>query len=196
MPKLNDTQLVILSAAAQREGGAVLPPPKRLKVKGAALTNVLKGLLHRGLVTEQTAPPDAPAWRECDDGQRFMLTVSPDGLDAIGVEPESGDAASTAANEPKPKCRRNTTPKKTDGRKKQTTSATKQRTSKQDAIVRLLQRPKGASIGDLQAATGWQPHSVRAALTGLRKKGHAVTRSKANNVTRYRITGNAIDAKS
>ena len=49
-----------------------------------------------------------------------------------------------------------------------TTSA---RRSKKAAIISLLQRPDGAALGDLTAATGWQVHSVRAALTGLRKRG-------------------------
>jgi len=49
-----------------------------------------------------------------------------------------------------------------------TTSA---RRSKKAAIISLLQRPDGAALGDLTAATGWQVHSVRAALTGLRKEG-------------------------
>jgi hypothetical protein len=43
--------------------------------------------------------------------------------------------------------------------------------AKKAAIISLLQRPDGAALGDLTAATGWQVHSVRAALTGLRKEG-------------------------
>jgi DNA-binding transcriptional regulator PaaX len=38
------------------------------------------------------------------------------------------------------------------------------------------------------AKTGWQPHSVRAALTGLRKRGLAITREKNDaGVTVYRL---------
>ncbi len=63
------------------------------------------------------------------------------------------------------------------------------RRTKADTILRLLRRPKGASLAQLQNATEWQAHSVRAALTGLRKRGHAVERTKdAKGVTRYRIT--------
>jgi hypothetical protein len=54
------------------------------------------------------------------------------------------------------------------------------------AILTMLQRPSGATIADLQKATGWQPHSVRAALTGLRKQKHKITRSQsASGVTVY-----------
>ena len=61
--------------------------------------------------------------------------------------------------------------------------------TKIEVVLRLLGRPSGASIADLQKATGWQPHSVRAALTGLRKKGHQVTRSKdSKGITVYRAS--------
>ncbi len=60
--------------------------------------------------------------------------------------------------------------------------------TKIDAVIRLLRRSSGATIAQLQMTTGWQPHSVRAALTGLRKKGHDVQRGKdAKGVTVYRI---------
>ena len=50
------------------------------------------------------------------------------------------------------------------------------KTTKTDAVTRLLRRSSGATIAQLQKTTGWQPHSVRAALTGLCKKGHDVQR--------------------
>ena len=55
-------------------------------------------------------------------------------------------------------------------------------------VEKLLRSPKGATIPQLQKSTAWQAHSVRAALTGLRKKGHQVQRSNdANGVATYRI---------
>lgn len=55
-------------------------------------------------------------------------------------------------------------------------------------VEKLLRRPKGATIPQLQKSTGWQAHSVRAALTGLRKKGHDIQRrSDEKGVTIYRI---------
>ena len=63
------------------------------------------------------------------------------------------------------------------------------RQSKKAAILGLLERPDGAAISDLTAATGWQMHSVRAALTGLRKDGKELIRAKDDaGVTRYRLT--------
>ena len=53
-------------------------------------------------------------------------------------------------------------------------------------LLKLLRRPKGATIAELQKVTGWQAHSLRAALTGLRKAGHDIVRetSKAG-ISRY-----------
>jgi len=61
------------------------------------------------------------------------------------------------------------------------------RRTKIDSVRKLLSRPTGASIAQLRKATGWQPHSVRAALTRLRQKGHAVERRRHNGRTTYRI---------
>ena len=57
------------------------------------------------------------------------------------------------------------------------------------AIVgKLLSRPRGASLGDIAAATGWQAHSIRAFLTGLRKKGVNLEREqRRDGATGYRI---------
>ncbi|SRR6266852_5012757 len=62
------------------------------------------------------------------------------------------------------------------------------RQSKKAAILGLLERPDGAAISDLTGATGWQPHSVRAVLTGFRKDGKELIRAKDEaGVTRYRL---------
>ena len=53
--------------------------------------------------------------------------------------------------------------------------------SKQALVVELLSRPEGASLDDLVAATGWLPHTARAAVTGLRRRGIAVERGPAGD---------------
>jgi len=55
-------------------------------------------------------------------------------------------------------------------------------------VVALLERKEGATLDDIVTATGWQAHSARAALTGLKKKGHTLEKSKRGDVTCYRIT--------
>lgn len=59
--------------------------------------------------------------------------------------------------------------------------------SKITKVLALMGREQGATIEELTAATDWQPHSTRAALTGLRKRGHAIDRTKRDDVTCYRI---------
>lgn len=60
--------------------------------------------------------------------------------------------------------------------------------NKQDTILKLLARKQGATIAQLQKATGWQSHSVRAAFTALRKKEHDIERDRnAKGVTVYKI---------
>ncbi|HEV2079949.1 MAG TPA: DUF3489 domain-containing protein [Allosphingosinicella sp.] len=63
--------------------------------------------------------------------------------------------------------------------------------SKIDQVLGLMRREQGATLAELTAATNWQPHSARAALTGLRKKGHAIETGKREGVTCYRLGGDA-----
>jgi Protein of unknown function (DUF3489) len=78
------------------------------------------------------------------------------------------------------KSRRNTT-------KKAAVCATRPG-SKQADLIALLERPAGATIAQMCTKTGWQAHSVRAALTGLRKRGLAVTRTKnESGLSIYRV---------
>ena len=59
--------------------------------------------------------------------------------------------------------------------------------TKKAQILTLLRRKRGASIRDLTRRTGWQAHSVRAALTGLRKCGAIIERRSERAGSRYRI---------
>jgi hypothetical protein len=66
------------------------------------------------------------------------------------------------------------------------------RPSKSVAVLAMLQRPEGATLDQLVIATGWLPHTARAALTGLKKKGHDVTSDKpAGGMRTYRVAGGA-----
>lgn len=60
--------------------------------------------------------------------------------------------------------------------------------TKLDRLADLLNRRDGASIAELTEATGWQPHSVRGAMSGaLKRKGLTVTSDVVDGVRRYRI---------
>ena len=60
--------------------------------------------------------------------------------------------------------------------------------SKSGLVLQLLQRPEGATIAQIVTATGWLPHSARAFMTGLRKKGHNLVREcRTSGETTWRI---------
>jgi hypothetical protein len=116
MTKLSDTQVIILSAAAQRGDGNLLPLPGSLR--GGAAGKVVGALLSRGLIREQItdSPRKADAalntfWRNLPepDGRGVLLFVTPAGLEAIGVERDADaeapvesriDEGTNAAGEP------------------------------------------------------------------------------------------------
>jgi hypothetical protein len=61
-------------------------------------------------------------------------------------------------------------------------------------VIELLRRADGATIPNLTEAMGWLPHTTRAALTGLRKRGYAVIRERIGaGDSVYRIPGAPAD---
>lgn len=61
-------------------------------------------------------------------------------------------------------------------------------TSKSAIVAKLLARRNGATVADVSLATGWQPHSVRAFFSGLRKKGGTLVRDELKDgSTAYRL---------
>jgi hypothetical protein len=59
--------------------------------------------------------------------------------------------------------------------------------TKADLILGLLRREEGATLEQLVAATGWLPHTTRAALTGIKRKGHVLSSEKVDGVRTYRV---------
>src|SRR5918992_3971554 len=81
MTKLSDTQLVILSAAAQRANLSVLPLPESLNLKGGALNKVMDSLRKRGLIRVLGG-----------DGGPERVVITSEGMAAIGVEADDNEA--------------------------------------------------------------------------------------------------------
>jgi hypothetical protein len=193
MTKLSDTQAIILSAAARRPDGNVLPLPGSLR--GGAATKVMAALLSRGLIREHVvdSPRKADAamntiWRNEPDGRGVLLLVTTAGLDAIGIEP-SPDRADKVAAGPAPKKRgrsRKTAPACAD-----VTPAPRTRDgTKQAQLIAMLRRREGATIAQIIEATGWRPHTVRGVFAGALKKklGLNVTSEKVEGEERvYRL---------
>ncbi|MDI3335669.1 DUF3489 domain-containing protein [Defluviimonas aestuarii] len=65
------------------------------------------------------------------------------------------------------------------------------RATKKDQLIRMLGAVAGADVITISTKLGWQTHTTRAALTGLRKAGHEVVAEKSGQgkPARYRIVG-------
>jgi hypothetical protein len=59
-------------------------------------------------------------------------------------------------------------------------------TTKQQQLAALVVRDEGATLDQMIAATGWLPHTTRAALTGLKKKGYVISSDKVDGIRTYR----------
>src|SRR5829696_7584486 len=176
--KLNDTQLVILSSASQREDGfAVLPEGVRAASVNAAVIRLSK----LGFLRQVRVKRDQPHWLTDEEGRRIGLKITTAGLAAIGVG-DDGKGEEQPAPEPKRRGKKAAEP----GEAQRETGAP--RGSKRSQIIALMQGGTGATLNDMIEATGWLPHTTRAALTGLRHKGYAIAKSRnARAETVYRI---------
>jgi hypothetical protein len=65
------------------------------------------------------------------------------------------------------------------------------KSTKTEKVLSLLKRTEGATLDEMVEVTGWLPHTTRAALTGLKKKGHTVVSEKVDSVRTYRVASNA-----
>ncbi len=204
--KLSDIQLVLLSAAAQRDDQCLTVTQN---LKGGAAQKVAAKLIAAGLVREIKTRTGTPVWRRDDEtAQSFALKLTAVGLKAIAVDDDAIDeelsgsahASIESLREVEPagdfsdKGGMNSNlcggggPKGHSQRIRESGAKSAPRSgSKAAEIVDLLQRDQGATIDELIAATGWLPHTTRAALTGLKKRGYRITRSRSDGVTRYKI---------
>jgi hypothetical protein len=167
MPKLTDTQAILLSTAAQRDSGSLYPLAATLK-ETAQTGRAVAGLLKSGL-TEERETSDVTLASRQNGEVRIGVFITSAGLAAIGVEePSGGEPASSGGSD-----------------------AATPRTSKREQVIALLARESGATLAELIETTHWLPHTTRAALTGLRKAGHSIERSKRADETCYRIVAAA-----
>jgi hypothetical protein len=63
----------------------------------------------------------------------------------------------------------------------------RQTTTKAATVTKILSRAKGATLVEIGKSTGWQPHSCRAFLTGLRKKGSVLKEQRSDGSLAYRV---------
>jgi len=167
--QLTPAQHAILAYALEHTGGKIDWFPDN--IKGGARKKVLDGLFNRALITT-----DGTDWLVAAEGYDALGVARPGlnkkrvgqfeaNLDRIIANAEGAPAAAsdpeleafvTAAEAKwvKPRTRDN---------------------SKQAEVIRMLQRPEGATIGQICTATGWQAHTVRGTFAGAFKKKLGLT---------------------
>ncbi|WP_189381989.1 DUF3489 domain-containing protein [Gemmobacter nanjingensis] len=161
----SDTQSLILSRAATRPGNLALPLPEGLA--GAAAKMVVGKMIARGWLEEVEANlrRGEPMWRETGDGHGTTLIATEAGLKAIGIEPVVASAVASV-RKAKPKQEAERTPEETGTAKPVVIRAG----TKQAQIIAMLQRPEGATVAEMVAATEWLAHTVRGSISGALKK--------------------------
>ena len=160
MSKLTETQTLILTRASARSGNLALPLPEGLH--GAAAKMAIGRMVKLGFIDEVDANirRNEPLWRETGDGHGTTLIASEAGLAAVGIDPVVSRAVASAR-----KAKAKPAPEAEDAE-----SIPGRAGTKQAAIIALLQRPEGASVAEIVAATGWLAHSVRGMISGALKK--------------------------
>ena len=173
--KLTDAQLVVMSAAAQREDRCLAAPDT---MKGAVVSKAGAKLVKLGFAREIHAKSGSPLWRRDEIGRSFALKLTAAGLKAIAVDERPQDAIEPGeASQPLllPEAKNGVS---RDDVGRHAPTATPRDGSKLALMIELLRRADGATIVDLTQATGWLAHTTRAAITGLRKRGYAVARER------------------
>ena len=173
--KLNDLQLILLSTAAHRPDGNLLPPPEHLADQAARIRKVIPPLLTRALVIEVEVSDHNHSWRQ-DGKQHFGLLIT-DAARAVVMKSEPGEDDAPSS----------TDVAASDVPISEIPASSSIRPTKIASVVALLQHESGATLAVLVEKTGWLPHTTRAALTGLRKKGHAIEKGSRDGVTSYSI---------
>ena len=179
--KLTDTQRQVLEHAANQPEGRITWFPDN--VKGGARQKVISGLFNKALITS-------------NGGQDWF--VAAEGYDALGrarptpanthPDPEVEAAVSAAeANwaQEKQEAAKQLIKVGVEGKPRTRDN------SKQATVIQMLQRPEGATISQICAATGWQAHTVRGTFAGAFKKklGLTITSEKPDGGERiYRVS--------
>jgi hypothetical protein len=174
MPKLTDTQSILLSHAAQRRDLSLYPLADSHARGSARITKAIAQLLNAAYLEERDTNAAEQVSRT-DGDLRFGMFVTAAGLTAIGIEPDGGAGM----------------PNSEEQLVEPASPSNQPRPTKSAKVIALLQQEQGATLAELIAATGWLPHTTRAALTGLRKKGHAIGKSSRDGATCYRIGAGA-----
>jgi hypothetical protein len=172
---LTPAQHAILAKAINTSGGKIDWFPDN--IKGGARKKVLDGLFNRALITS-----DGTDWFVAAEGYDALGMPRPGlnkmrigqfeaNLDQIIANAEGALAATSD-----PELEAAVTAAEATWTQEPTQAKPRTRdNSKQAEVIRMLQRPEGATIGQICAATGWQAHTVRGTFAGAFKKKLGLT---------------------
>jgi hypothetical protein len=209
--QLTPAQHAIIAYAIEHTGGKIEWFPDN--IKGGARTKVLESLFNKALITR-----DSTDWFVAAEGYDALGRARPTPA-ALHPDPDPEvEAAVSAAEanwaqenersevsslrpkqdaakrllkvgvEGKPRTRENERSEVSRGEAERARST--RQNSKQAAVIQMLQRPEGATINQICAATGWQAHTVRGTFAGAFKKklGLTITSEKPEGGERiYRV---------
>lgn len=175
MPKLTETQAILLSTAAQRADGSLLPLADTFRTLTVRIRRAMQTLVNRRLAQEIQVTLPAHTWRN-DGDLHWGLVITDAGRQAIGKK------APEIWSDPE-----GPSPRRSNLADQPVMQHAKEHPTKRALVLNLLSRQQGATLAELIDATGWLPHTTRAALTGLRKKGHNLAKGKRGEVTCYTV---------
>jgi hypothetical protein len=189
---LSVVQMLILRTGAERPDRMVLPLPSGVRARGASRIHLLASLLNASLVEEAVTSEAALSWRKGEDGALVALRITPAGFAAIGqpVSEQEQEQPAPAAGPDTMAADETPGSDMTDGNRQERPSspAPSRPVGKLGSVLAALRAEGGATLVELVASTGWLPHTTRAALTGLRKRGYPVQLAERNGRKAYRLT--------
>jgi hypothetical protein len=184
--KLTDSERALLLGASRREDRFFVLPPS---LKGGAAQKVAAKLTGEGLAKEVKAKTGAPIWRrDIENDQAYSLKLSAAGAKAIATDEEPSVKSASVSLAQGSHSDSVAAPEIAHHGAEAGMAAPRQG-SKLASVMALLCRPEGATIGVLTKATGWLPHTTRAAITGVRKRGYSVVLDRsAEGASVYRLS--------
>ncbi len=216
---LTDFQLVALSSAARRDDRCLIPPPKLRgrPLKAFEEKLIAAGMVREIRATEttpiwRTDPATGRSYslkltikgeRASAESSVASRTDAPDKVKSDGKIENVADGGArkdasefegahvTMLDEPPAS---NLNAAAASGQERGEVSALADRSepranSKLAVLVDLLSRDRGATLSELTSATGWLPHTTRAAMTRLRQRGFGLERfrNEAGGASIFRI---------
>lgn len=157
MTKLTKLQTALIEGATKRPEGFLLPAPEGTAATAAVISRALDGLVRKGFAVQVAASDEVDAATAA-----YVLTEAGCAAVAVADGGSSGDAARPLSDQAAP-------------------------SGKLGTVLKAIGRKRGATLAELTRATGWQPHTTRAALTRLRQRGFPAALTEEGGRKAYRL---------